>query len=175
MMSIFSKIFLSAVLTMASASAMSQALNTRWHGYWKSTEDTLSINDQMIKIVKESCRWANAKPEKMTGCVAFYDGTISKAQLMTQFEAADKASKDLPGLKQAQKDRIRASMDKNREVLTAISNDTFKMVRTITESKDKGSADCTSFYFLDRESVFFVLNCAPAPEAYTVRPYKKGA
>jgi hypothetical protein len=176
MTSTFSKVLICAMLAVVSATASAQALNARWHGTWKSSEDTLVINDKAVKIGKENCAWANARPPKITSCVAFYDGTISKAQLLTQFEAADKAAKDMikdATFKQAQKDRIRESMDKNREVLKAISDDTFRMVRTSTESKEKGSGDCASFFFLDKESIYFVLNCAPAPEAYTVRPYKK--
>jgi hypothetical protein len=175
-MQMFSKAFLAAMLIGLAAPSFSQALNLRWHGTWKSTEDTLAINDKSFKIGKEACSWANARPQKMTGCVAFYDNTISKAQLNTQFEQADKATKQMlkdGNLKQAQKDRIHDAMEKNKQALDGVSSDTFKIVHTSTEGKEKGSGDCASFYFLDKETIYFVLNCAPAPEAYTVRPYKK--
>jgi hypothetical protein len=156
--------------------AFAQALNPRWHGYWNSTEDTLSINETAFKIGKDDCRWANVRPEKVSGCTAFYDSTISKTQLTSQFEQAEKATKEIlktGNFKQTQKDRIQEAMDKNRQALGAISNDTFRMVHTMTQGSGKNSGDCASFYFLDQQTIHFVLNCAPAPEAYTIRPYKK--
>jgi hypothetical protein len=176
MISMFSKLFATALITLVTATASAQALNPRWHGTWKSSEDSLVISEKTVKIGKESCAWSTARPQQITGCMAFYDGTISKAQLMSQFEKVEKAAKDMTkdaNFKQAQKDRIHDSMEKNRQVLAGISSDTFKMVHTSTDSKVKGSGGCASFYFLDQQAVYFVLNCAPAPEAYTVRPYKK--
>jgi hypothetical protein len=175
-MSMLSNFFVASLLMLLSATSSAQALNSRWHGQWKSSEDSLVITDKAIMIGKERCVWATARPPKIAGCAAFYEGTISKAQLLTQFEAAEKATKNMAkdvNLKQAQKDRIKEAMAKNREVLNALSNDTFKMVHTASEGKEKASGDCVSFYFLDRETVYFSLNCTPAPEAYTVRPYKK--
>ncbi len=176
MILMFSKLFVATLITLVSATATAQALNPRWHGTWKSSDDSLVISEKTVKIGKESCLWTNARPQKMAGCLAFYEGTISKAQLMTQFEKAEKSAKELvkdAHFKQPQKDRILESMEKNRQVLAAISSDTFKRVHTSTESKEKGSDDCASFYFLDQQAIYFVLHCAPAPEAYTVRPYKK--
>jgi hypothetical protein len=175
-MSMFSKSFTTALLLLVSTASSAQALNSRWHGTWKSSDDSLVITDKAFVIGKERCTWANARPQKVAGCAAYYDGSISKAQLMSQFEAADKASKVLAKdghVKQAQKDRIRESMDRNREALNALSNDTFKVVHLATEGKEKNSTDCASFYFLDRDTVYFSLSCPPAPEAYTVRPYRK--
>jgi hypothetical protein len=175
MMSMLLKLLLTATMALVTTSSFAQALNARWHGTWKSSEDTLVITDQNFKMGKEICRWANARPEKITACVAFYDSTISKTQLLAQFEQVEKATQDMlktGNFKQAQKDRVQEAMGKNRQVLNAISNDTFRMVHTGTESKEK-SGDCASFYFLDQQTVYFVLNCTSAPEAYAVRPYKK--
>ena len=175
MMSMFSKLLVTGIMPLVTTLTFAQALNSRWHGTWKSSEDTLVIADQSFRIGKESCRWANAKPEKVTACVAFYDSTISKTQLLAQLEQVEKTTRDMlktGNFKQAQKDRIQEAMGKNRQALSAISNDTFRMVHTGTESKEK-SGDCASFYFLDQQTVYFVLNCTPAPEAYTVRAYKK--
>ena len=175
MMSMFLKVLVTALMALVTTLTFAQALNARWHGTWKSSEDTLVITDQNFRMGKESCRWANAKPEKVTACVAFYDSTISKTQLLTQLEQVEKAIQEMlktGNFKQAQKDRIHEAMGKNRQVLGAISNDTFRMVRTGSESKEK-SGDCAGFYFLDQQTVYFVLTCTPAPEAYTVRAYKK--
>ncbi len=176
MISMFSKLLVTALITLVTASASAQALNARWHGTWTSSEDSLVITDKAMKVGKESCVWSNVHPQKMTGCLAFYKDTISKAQLLTQLEKVEKAAKEMfkdANFKQPQKDRIHASMEKNRQVLAGVSSDTFKMVHTSTESKEKGSGDCASFYFLDQQAIYFILNCAPAPEAYTIRPYKK--
>lgn len=176
MLLMFSRLFVAATIALLTTSSYAQALNARWHGTWKSSEDTLIINEQSFKIGKENCRWATTRPEKVSGCVAFYESSISKSQLTAQLDQADKATKEMlrtGNFKQPQKDRIQEAMEKNRQVLTALSNDTFKMVHTSTQGTEKSSGDCASFYFLDQQSVYFVLNCAPAPEAYTVRPYKK--
>ena len=36
-----------------------------------------------------------------------------------------------------------------------------------------GSGDCGEVFFLDKETIYQLSQCAPAPEAFTLTPYRR--
>lgn len=156
--------------------AAAQALNPRWHGTWQSADETLVISDKAFRIGKENCRWSATVPVKFTTCTAYYNGSTSKASLASEQERAEKEVKTLLGDKSfnaGQKAQISKSMAQNRQALGQISNDTFKLVQFSDANRENGSGDCGGYFLLDKETVYKVFTCIPAPEAFSIKPYKK--
>lgn len=178
--SLAASIALSLALVVPVASA--QAVNVRWLGTWQSEDGTsrLVITEQQFieqsGTGKQACRWSITVPKQVKQCMAYYEGTISRAQLQQMLGEAEKQAMALTrqgGLSAQQIRGIQDQFRRNRQVLERISNDSFRLIQTNSPEKEMGSGDCGEVHFLDKETVYRLLQCAPAPDAFSLSAYRK--
>jgi hypothetical protein len=108
-------------------------------------------------------------------CHAYYEGTITRAQIQQQLDESDKHAQTIirQGADAKTTKAIQEQFRRNKQVMARISNDTFRLIQTNTPDKEMGSGDCGDVFFLDKESVYHLMQCAPAPEAFTLNAYRK--
>lgn len=153
--------------------AQAQTLHPRWYGNWKAEDERLVISAEAILRDGTRCRWLPARPRQATkGCVAFYEGTISTAQVKSMLDEAEReirrqgADRELR-LEPAERKRMMEELTRHRTVLRELSNDVFRAV--ILDLGEDGG-DCGTAYFLDRDSVYAATSC-PYPEANSLRRF----
>ena len=157
--------------------AQAQPINARWTGTWQNEQgaDKLVISDRQFAIGNATCRWSTTVPKQVKQCHAYYDGSITRAQIQQTLEESDKHAQTVirQGADAKTAKAIQEQFRRNRQILARISNDTFKLIQTNSPEKEMGSGDCGDVYFLDKESVYHLAQCAPAPEAFTLTVFRK--
>lgn len=175
MFRLMSPLLLGLALALGTASAHSQSLNPRWLGTWKSAEDTLTVTDKGFKVDQEQCKWSNTRPTPGKTCQAYYEASVSKEQLVKLLDDAEAAIKRQSAdtglkLKPADKQRMRERMTRSRQALAQVSSGKFKTVALMTAD---GRGDCDNVYFVDKESLYLVIDCKQAPETAALRAYAR--
>lgn len=150
-----------------------QSLNERWHGSWSSGKHRFLVNASSF----EGCRWVGSSPKTTpTGCVAFYDGTVSRkalfSVLQSESEMVDQLAKNgHAGPKEVQ--AMRAQIKAERTKLESISDETFRIVR-MWDPANEGSGDCQTYRFLDKTRIYQVSGCqGPAEPTFSITVYSK--
>lgn len=160
-----------------SCNAMAEAINPRWVGVWYSaTKQRLGVSEQQFNPGLEKCKWVGSRPAKASTCVAFYEGSISKAQLSTQLQQAEKAAVDAAqrkSLAASDLQSIKDDFSRNRQALEGMPANIFRVIKTQAPDDQQGATDCTDFFFLDSKYLYNVMSCESAPEAFSIRTYKR--
>jgi len=172
------RLILSAALLMSCLPVQAQAINARWLGAWQSEDgkSRLSITDRQFTIGASACRWSNTVARGVKQCTAYYEGTLTRAQIQKSLIDSEKEALDLArqsGSTPAQVKAVQEQFRRNRQVIERISNDSFRLIQTNSPDKEMGSGDCGDVYFLDKDSVYNLAQCAPAPDAFTLTAYRK--
>ena len=166
--------FMAGLFVMGSA-AMADAIHPRWIGVWfTETKQRLGVSESQFNPGTDKCKWVGTRPSKPTACVAFYEGSVSKAQVTAQLQQAEKAA-----LENAQKQSLAAAdlqsikddFKRNRQVLDKMPPNVFRVVKTTTP--DEASGACTDYFFIDQHQVYSVMACEAAPDAFSIKAYKK--
>lgn len=169
---------LGMVLAVAfSLSAVAETINPRWVGVWFSdTKQRLGVSEQQFNPGPEKCKWAGTRPAKSSTCVAFYEGSISKAQLTSQLQQAEKAALDTAqrkSLPAADVQSIKDDFKRNRQAMEAMPSNVFRVIKTQLADDQQGGTDCSDYFFLDPKQLYNVMSCEAAPDAFSIRVYKK--
>ncbi|WP_297724031.1 hypothetical protein [Limnohabitans sp. Rim8] len=161
-----------------SLNAAAQSINSRWVGVWYSdTKQRLEVSEQQFNPGSEKCKWVGARPAKSSVCVAFYEGLISVAQLTSQLQQAEKAALDMAqrkSLPAADLQSIKDDFKRNRQVMQGMPNIAFRVVKTLAADDQKGATDCSDYFFIDQKELYYVMSCDAAPDAFSIKVYKKG-
>jgi len=160
-----------------SLSAIAETINPRWVGVWFSdTKQRLGVSEQQFNPGTEKCKWAGTRPAKSSTCVAFYEGSISKAQLTSQLQQAEKAARDTAqrkSLPAADLQSIKDDFKRNRQAMEAMPSHVFRVIKTQVADDQQGATDCSDYFFLDQKQLYNVMSCEAAPDAFSIRVYKK--
>jgi hypothetical protein len=150
------RIILTLFTILFSGTVFAQSINDRWIGNWQAGKEKLVITGLSF----DKCRWTGTRPKTVKGCAAFYQGSITKAQLTNSLNS------DLANTNNWLKDKtitakdhreFVASIQATKRTLDQISNDTFRTV--LVDRGDESSPDCGSFYFLDQDFVYSTSSC----------------
>ena len=135
-----------------------QAINDRWIGKWQDGNAQLLISSTAFN----KCRWVGSRPKTNTNedCVAYYDGSISKSELIdslkNDIDLINRSLKEKFMNQKEYKEAI-ANTESTRRILDQISNDKF---RTIVLDYGAGAnPDCVGKYFLDQKFVYSTTSC----------------
>jgi len=160
-----------------SFNAAAEAINPRWVGVWYSdTNQRLGVSEQQFNPGSEKCKWVGTRPNKSSACVAFYEGSISKAQLASQLQQSEKAALDMAqrkSLPAADLQSIRDDFKRNRQAMEGMPGNVFRVVKTVAADDQQGTTDCSDYFFLDQKLLYNVMSCDVAPDAFSIRVYKK--
>ncbi len=163
-------------LALTTLGAQGRDPGSAWHGVWTSGGSRVQISAQGIQPGAELCKWVVAKPPKPAGCVAFADLPVAKDQLVRLLDDAEVALKELQarkpagaGISPAAAQQRQTDLRQQRQTLKAVSAGEFGTVSTA----QAGSGDCTTYYFLDRASLYQVTDCSSQPHAASLKAYKK--
>jgi hypothetical protein len=160
-----------------SGSAVAETINPRWVGVWYSdTKQRLGVSEQQFNPGAEKCKWAGTRPAKSGTCVAFYEGSISKAQLTNQLQQAEKAALDTAqrkSLPAADVQSIKDDFKRNRQAMEGMPGNVFRVIKTQVADDQQGATDCSDYFFLDQKQLYNVMSCEAAPDAFSIRVYKK--
>ena len=160
-----------------SGASMAQTINARWMGTWQNEQgpDKLVVTDRQFNVGSTACRWSATVARQVKQCHAYYEGTITRTQIQQQLDESDKQAQTIirQGADAKTTKAIQEQFRRNKQVMARISNDTFRLIQTNTPDKEMGSGDCGDVFFLDKESVYQLMQCAPAPEAFTLNAYRK--
>jgi hypothetical protein len=161
-----------------SLNAAAQSINSRWVGVWYSdTKQRLEVSEQQFNPGSEKCKWVSTRPAKSSTCVAFYEGSISAAQVTSQLQQAEKAALDMAqrkSLPAADLQSIKDDFKRNRQAMQGMPNIVFRVVKTLAADDQKGATDCSDYFFVDQKELYYVMSCDAAPDAFSIRVYKKG-
>ena len=161
-----------------SFNAVAETINPRWVGVWYSdTKQRLGVSEQQFNPGAEKCKWVGTRPAKSSACVAFYEGSISKAQLTGQLQQAEKAALDMAqrkSLPAADLQSIKDDFKRNRQAMEGLPGNIFRVIKTLTADDQQGATDCSDYFFLDQKQLYNVMSCDAAPDAFAIRVYKKG-
>ena len=167
-----------ALILSLSCAVMADTINPRWVGVWYSaSKQRLGISEQQFNPGPEKCKWVGVRPAKAATCVAFYDGSISKAQLTTQLQQAEKAAIDgaqRKALPAADLQSIKDDFTRNRQALEGLPAHIFRVIKTQASDEQQGSTGCSDYFFLDTKNLYSVMACEAAPEAFTIKTFKRG-
>ncbi len=162
---------------LAGSAALADAIHPRWVGVWfTETKQRLGVSEQQFNPGTDKCKWVGARPTKPTSCVAFYEGSVSKAQVTGQMQQAEKAAleiaqkQSLPG---ADVQSIKEDFKRNRQVLDKMPPNVFRVVKTLAPEEQSGPAACADYFFIDLHNVYSVMACEAAPDAFSIKAYKK--
>jgi hypothetical protein len=159
------------------SAAMADAIHPRWIGVWfTETKQRLGVSEQQFNPGTDKCKWVGTRPAKPTGCVAFYDGSVSKAQVNTQLQQAEKAALEIAqkqSLPAADLQSIKDDFKRNRQVLDKMPPNVFRVVKTMAPEDQTGAGPCGDYFFIDQHNVYSVMACEAAPDAFSIKVYKK--
>ena len=166
------------VMALAFASAAwAEAIHPRWVGVWFSeTKQRLGVSEQQFNPGTDKCKWAGTRPGKTSGCAAFYEGSISKAQLTAQVQQAEKGALEMAqrkSLPAADVQSIKDDFKRNQQALDGMPGNVFKVIKVQYPEDQQGAGDCSDYYFIDAKYIYNVINCENAPDAFAIRTYKK--
>ena len=154
-----------------------QAINARWTGTWLNEHGTerLVISERQFAISQTTCQWSTTVPKQVKRCQAYYEGTLTRAQIQQSLDESEKHAQNMlrQGADPKTTKAVQEQFRRNRQVMARISNDTFKLIQTNSPEKEMGSGDCGEVFFLDKEAIYQLSQCAPAPEAFTLTPYRR--
>jgi arsenate reductase-like glutaredoxin family protein len=154
-----------------------QAINARWTGTWLNEHGTerLVISERQFAISQTTCQWSTTVPKQFKRCHAYYEGSLTRAQIQQALEESEKHAQNMlrQGADPKTTKAVQEQFRRNRQVMARISNDTFKLIQTNSPEKEMGSGDCGEVFFLDKETIYQLSQCAPAPEAFTLTPYRR--
>ena len=161
-----------------SLNAAAQSINSRWVGVWYSdTKQRLEVSEQQFNPGSEKCKWVGTRPVKSSACVAFYEGSISAAQVTSQLQQAEKAALDMAqrkSLPAADLQSIKDDFKRNRQAMQGMPNIVFRVVKTLAADDQKSATECSDYFFVDQRELYYVMSCDAAPDAFSIRVYKKG-
>lgn len=157
-------------------SAQAQKLDDAWHGRWSGPDIKLEVSAKSFRLGQQNCRWVESQPKRaFKGCVAYYGGAYTKAELMTLVKDRGETINDF--VKQKMYDAKtaaaeRKSLAQTRAIIEKLGADPIKTV--VTQDADfEGSGDCMSGYFLDQSRVFNVVQCAGGDGGFSITELKK--
>ena len=164
-------------LVLAGSAALADAIHPRWIGVWfTETKQRLGVSDQQFNPGTDKCKWVGTRPAKPTSCVAFYEGSVSKAQVTGQLQQAEKAALEIAqkqSLPAADLQSIKDDFKRNRQVLDKMPPNIFRVVKTTAPEDQAGSGPCTDYFFIDLHNVYSVMACESAPDAFSIKAYRK--
>lgn len=150
------RILLSFFLVLFSSQLLAQSVNERWIGTWQNGNEKLVISASAF----DKCRWTGSRPKTVKNCAAFYEGSITKAQLMSSL------NNDIANTNTWYRDKLitakdhrefMASIQATKKILDQVSNDKFRTV--MLDRGDFSNPDCGSAYFLDQDFVYATSSC----------------
>lgn len=171
------RVALSGWLALAGTAALADAIHPRWIGVWfTETQQRLGVSEQQFNPGTDKCKWVGARPAKPTTCVAFYDGSVSKAQVTAQLQQAEKSALELAqkqSLPEADVQSIKDDFKRNRLVLDKMPSNVFRVIKTLSPEDQSGASPCADYFFIDQHQVYSVMSCNTAPDAFSLKAYKK--
>lgn len=159
------------------SAAMADGIHPRWIGVWYTeTKQRLGVSEQQFNPGTDKCKWVGTRPAKPTSCVAFYEGSVSKAQVTAQLQQAEKAALEAAqkqSLPAADVQSIKDDFKRNRQVLEKMPPNVFRVVKTLAPEDQAGNGPCADYFFIDLHNVYSVMACTAAPDAFSIKAYKK--
>ena len=163
-------------LALTTLGAQGRDPGSAWHGVWTSGGSRVQISAQGIQPGAELCKWVGATRQGDAGCGAVADGSVAKDERVRLLDDAVVALKDLQarkpagaGISPAAAQQRQTDLRQQRQTLKAVSAGEFVTVSTA----QAGSGDCTTYYFLDRASLYQVTDCSSQPHAASRKAYQK--
>jgi hypothetical protein len=164
--------YLLALLLLVSNLTYSQAINDRWVGVWQSgATGKLTVSPSKFG----ACQWVNKVTAAQKKCLAYYNGKISKKEMVADL------NNDLKNLSGWLKDKsitaadfqkMKADSESYKKILDEISDDTFRMV--FVDYGEMANPDGGSAYFLDKEFVYETSHVEGGiGPAFSITKYKK--
>jgi hypothetical protein len=154
-----------------------QSINARWTGTWLNEHGTqrLVISERQFAISLTTCSWSTTVPKQVKRCYAYYEGTLTRAHIQQSLDESEKHAQNMlrQGADPKTAKSVQEQFRRNRQIMARISNDTFKLIQTNSPEKEMGSGDCGEVFFLDKETIYQLSQCAPAPEAFTLTAYRR--
>ena len=164
-------------LALAGTAALADAIHPRWIGVWfTESKQRLGISEQQFNPGTDKCKWVGTRPAKPSGCVAFYEGSVSKAQVAGQLQQAEKAaleSAQKQSLAAADVQSIKDDFKRNWQVVEKMPPNIFRVVKTLAPEEQGGNGPCADYYFIDLHNIYSVMACEAAPDAFSVKVYRK--
>ncbi len=162
---------------LAGSAAWADPIHPRWIGVWYTeTKQRLGVSESQFNPGTDKCKWVGTRPTKPSSCVAFYDGSVSKAQVTGQLQQAEKAALELAqkqSLPAADLQSIKDDFKRNRQVLDKMPPNVFRVIKTMLPDEPAGASPCVDFFFIDQHQVYSVMACDAAPDAFSIKAYKK--
>ena len=158
------KILSAIVFSIVSFGVGAQQINEQWLGHWQNSDGgSLYITKKNVVDAGKICSWVGAAPKgQHTGCISFYDGTISKKDMMITLQSirndirTNSQNLDASYLTEQSK-----TVDILETTLNQMSDDTFRIIDTL-DADYQGSGDCGGFYILDKGIVYDIRRCESA-------------
>jgi hypothetical protein len=156
--------------------AQAQKLDEAWHGRWSAPELKIEVSAKSFRVGQQNCRWVEVQPKRaFKGCVAYYGGAYTKAELMTLVKERGEAVNEF--VKQKMYDAKtaaaeRKSLAQTRAIIEQLGTDQVKPVVT-QDAQYEGSGDCMSSFFLDQSRVFNLVHCAGGDGGFSIAELKK--
>ena len=162
---------------LAGSAALADPIHPRWIGVWYTeTKQRLGVSDSQFNPGTDKCKWVGTRPTKASTCVAFYDASVSKSQVTTQLQQAEKAALELAqkqSLPAADLQSIKDDFKRNRQVVDKMPPNVFRVVKTMAPEDQAGAGSCADYFFIDQRNVYSVMACEAAPDAFSIKAYKK--
>jgi hypothetical protein len=162
---------------LAGSAALADAIHPRWIGVWfTDTKQRLGVSDSQFNPGTDKCKWVGSRPAKASACVAFYDGSVSKSQVTAQLQQAEKSALELAqkqALPAADQQSIRDDFKRSRQALDKMPPNVFRVVKTMSADQQAGANPCADYFFIDQHNVYSVMACEGAPDAFSIKSYKK--
>jgi hypothetical protein len=162
---------------LAGNAAWADPIHPRWVGVWfTETKQRLGVSESQFNPGTDKCKWVGTRPAKPTSCVAFYEGSISKAQVAGQLQQAEKSALELAqkqSLPAADLQSIKDDFKRNRQVLDKMPAQVFRVVKTTAPEDQAGAGPCADYFFIDQHQVYSVMACDASPDAFSIKSYKK--
>ena len=165
------------LLASVSLHATAAPINEQWVGHWQSADRSLTISQKNVVNGGKICSWTGTPPKgEHKGCVSFYDGAITKKDMLGSLQMMRKEiqtnSQNLDASYLAEESK---TVDILEKVLSQMSDDTFRIVTSL-DADYEGSGDCGGFYIIDKGIVHAVDRCESAGlgSALIVTPMRKG-
>ena len=162
---------------LAGSAACADPIHPRWIGVWYTeTKQRLGVSDSQFNPGTDKCKWVGSRPAKSSTCVAFYDGSVSKSQVTAQLQQAEKSALEMAqkqALPAADLQSIKDDFKRNRQVLDKMPSNVFRVVKTLAADEQAGASPCADYFFIDQHNVYSVMACESAPDAFSIKSYKK--
>lgn len=173
------KVLLLLGIAFFTSQAVSQPIDQKWLGHWQSEYYELIVTPKNVVDKGKICRWVAKAPQaNHTGCVSFYGGEISKADMLEQLQGM---KKEVLTSDFYSDPKAKAEANKNlatlETTLNQLSGETFKVLAS-SDADHEVQGDCGGFfYFIDNNARAHVVHrCESAgiDSALTVTPLNKG-